>query len=60
MGRGFIYSDWNKGRDSTIEPGYFKPLNSSVGEGEQQIPTGIQSQIDRINLEMENLTNTLN
>lgn len=60
MGRGFIYSDWNKGRDSTIEPGYFKPLNSSVGEGEQQIPTDIQNQIDRINLEMENLTNTLN
>lgn len=59
MGRGFIYSDWNKGRDSTIEPGYFKPLNSSGGEG-QQIPTDIQEQIDRIKLEMTNLTNTLN
>lgn len=60
--RGFVYSDWNSGKDSTIEPGYFNPnrQSGSGGAGESQSIEDLQNQIGAINLELEALKNTLN
>lgn len=56
MGKGYFYSDKNRGRDTTIEPAYFR----GTGFEGQNTDPNIQQQIDTINQELEALRNTLN
>jgi uncharacterized protein YukE len=56
MSRGFIYSDWNRGTDTTAEPAYFRGTAGRTGEASQDV----QEQINSINSELASLRNTLN